>query len=73
VDPVERAAQTRRQRIGDLDELPRVRGLGEVAMLHVAVAEVIAELDIGGRVKQRSSSCWGDVPGRLVDGGVAVE
>jgi len=44
-----------------------------VAMLHVAVAEVIAELDIGGRVKQRSSSCWGDVPGRLVDGGVAVE
>ncbi len=50
VDPGEGPPQARRQRIGDLDELARVGRLLEVAMLDVAVAEVIAELDVRGHV-----------------------
>ena len=36
------------ERVGDADEPARVRGLGEVAVLVVAVAEVEAELDPHG-------------------------
>ena len=46
VDPVQRAPQAGRERIGHLDEPARVRGLLEVPVLHVAVAEVIAQLDV---------------------------
>ena len=54
VNPVERAAQAGRQRVGDLHEAAGVGGLLEVAVLHVAVAEVIAELDVGRYVARYS-------------------
>ena len=50
VDPVERAPQARPQRIGDLDQLARVGRLLEVAVLDIAVAEVITDRDVRGHV-----------------------
>ena len=48
VDPVERAVERGGERVGDADELAGVGGLGEVAVLVVAVTEMEAELDGGG-------------------------
>ena len=45
VDPVQRAVERGGERVGDADELAGVGGLGEVAVLVVAVTEVEAELD----------------------------
>jgi hypothetical protein len=50
MDPGERAPEARRQRIRNLDELARVGRLLEVAVLDIAVAEVIADLDVRGHV-----------------------
>src|SRR5439155_1067220 len=47
VDPGQRAAEARGERVGDLHEPGGVAGLREVTVLDVAVAEVIAELDVG--------------------------
>ena len=46
MDPVEGPAQTRRQRVTDVDQHPGVGGLLEVAVLDVTVAEVVAKLDV---------------------------
>ena len=48
MDPVQRPIQRGRERVRDLDELARVVGHDEVAVVVVAVAEVEAELDVRG-------------------------
>lgn len=48
MDPVQRPVQRRRERVRHLDELARVVRNGEVPVIVVAVAEMEAQLDIGG-------------------------
>jgi hypothetical protein len=46
VDPVQGPVESGRERVGDLDELARVRRHDEVPVVVVAVAEMEAELDV---------------------------
>ena len=54
VDPVQRPSEAGGERVGDLHELARVARLLVVAMLHVAVAEVVTELDVGGHLARQA-------------------